>query len=296
MKDYLIRGTDKAKNFRFFAVNTTEAVNEAVTAHKTSPVVSAALGRTMTGTIMLGAMLKNDRDRVAVSIKGNGPMKGVIAEADRHGNVKAYPFVPNVDLPNNAEGKLDVQAAIGMGDLTVVKDMGLKEPYVGQVPLLSGEIAEDFALYFAESEQINSVVALGVLVDCDYSVKKSGGFIIQVLPFTSDEAITELEERLKNFKSITQEMEKGKTIEDIIKQLLGEDVEIMETMGVKFKCDCSRERMERGLISIGTKELTAIAEDEQDDVELVCHFCNQKYDFHKEHIKELLKELNSNSL
>lgn len=291
MKDYVIRGTDKAKHFRFFAANTTQLVNQATKAHGTSPVVSAALGRTMTGASMMGAMLKNNKDRVGVMVKGDGPLKGIVVEADAHGNVKGYPYVPVVDIPMNAQGKLDVSGAIGMGDLTVVKDMGLKEPYVGQVPLLSGEIAEDFALYFAESEQINSVVALGVLVDRDYSIKQSGGFIIQVLPFTPDEAITELEEKLLKFTSVTQCLEEGKSVEEIIKMLLGEDVEMMDEIAVRFNCDCSEERMERGLISLGKKELTEIVEDNQDDVELVCHFCNTKYNFHKDDIKEILKHI-----
>ncbi|MGL5676931.1 MAG: Hsp33 family molecular chaperone HslO [Cellulosilyticaceae bacterium] len=291
MKNYVIRGTDKAKHFRFFATNITEAVNEATKAHGTSPVVTAALGRTMTGAAMMGAMLKNTKDRIGVSIKGDGPMKGIVVEADAHGNIKGYPYVPVVDMPLNAQGKLDVCNAIGMGDLTVIKDMGMKEPYVGQVPLLSGEIAEDFALYFAESEQVNSVVALGVLVDRDYSVRQAGGFIIQVLPFTPDEAITELEERLKNFTSVTQCLEQGKTVEEIIKMLLGDDVEMMEETPVQFKCDCSRPRMERGLISLGKKELSEIVEDDQDDVELVCHYCNTKYKFDKPEIKDILASL-----
>ncbi len=291
MKDYVIRGTDKDKYFRFFASNTVQTVNEATAAHETSPVASAALGRTLTAVAMMGAMLKNTKDRVGVSLKGNGPIQGIVAEADAHGHVKGYVAVPTADLPLNAKGKLDVSGAIGMGDLTVIKDMGMKEPYVGQVPLLSGEIAEDFALYFAESEQINSVVALGVLVDRDYSIKQAGGFIIQVLPFTPDEAITALEERLKKFTSVTQCLESGKRVEDIIKMLLGDDVEIMETTDVQFQCDCSRERMERGLISIGKKELNAIVEDGQDDVELVCHYCNSKYQFDKEAIKTILETL-----
>ena len=161
MKNYIVRGTDKAKHFRFFAAQSTQLVNEAAKAHETSPVVSAALGRTLTCTAMMGAMLKSDKERVGVAIRGDGPLKGIMAEADAAGNIKGYPFVADVDLPINERGKLDVAGAIGMGDLTVIKDIGMKEPYVGQVPLLSGEIAEDFTLYFAESEQVNSVVALG---------------------------------------------------------------------------------------------------------------------------------------
>lgn len=291
MADYIIRGTDKAKHFRFFGADTTKTVGEAVEKHGASPVVAAALGRTMTGAAMMGAMLKNDRDRVGVSVRGDGPMKGIVVEADANGHVKGYPYVSLVDMPLNPQGKLDVSGAIGMGDMTVVKDLGLKEPYVGQVPLLSGEIAEDFALYFAESEQVNSVVALGVLVDRDLSIKQAGGFIIQVLPFTPDEAITELEEKLKNFTSVTKYMEEGKSIQAIIQMLLGDDIEVMEQTAVTFKCDCSRRRMESGLISLGKKELTSIVEDDQEDVELVCHFCNSKYLFDKEEIKSILETL-----
>ncbi len=291
MTDYIVRGTDKEKNFRFFAANTTTLVKYAVEQHGTSPVVAAALGRTMTGTLMMGAMLKNDQDRVSVSIRGDGPVQGIFVEANAKGEVKGYPVQPVVDLPLNEKGKLDVRTAIGNAVMTVTKDIGLKEPYVGQIAMLSGEVAEDFTDYFAISEQINSLVALGVLADSKELIKQSGGLIIQVLPNATDEAISALEERLKGFTAMTTYMEEGKSVEDIVYMLLGEDAEIMDRMPAHFKCDCSRARMESGLISLGRTELQNIVEDNQDDVEIVCHFCNQKYDFDKSAIQDILEEL-----
>lgn len=291
MENYIIRGTDSGRQFRFFGANTTGIVNVATQHHGTSPVVSAALGRTITGTLMMGAMLKNDTDRVCVMIKGDGPIQGITVEADAMGNVKGYPHQAIVDIPKKENGKLDVSGAIGNAVMTVIKDMGMKEPYTGQVPMLSGEIAEDFSIYFADSEQTNTAVILGVLIDRDYSIKQAGGIIIQVLPDTTDEAITELEEKLKGFTSLTNYMDEGKTIEDVMKMLLGDDIEIMDKTDARFHCDCSKERMERALISLGKEELTNIANDEQEDLQLVCHFCNTKYDFDKKEIKELLEEI-----
>lgn len=291
MENYIIRGTDKNKCFRFFGANTTGIVNVAVQNHGTSPVVSAALGRTMTGTLMMGSMLKNDNDRVCVMIKGDGPVQGITVEADAKGNVKGYPYVPMVDIPNKENGKLDVSGAIGNAVMTVVKDIGLKEPYTGQIAMLSGEIAEDFSDYFAISEQTNTAVILGVLIERDYTIKQAGGIIIQVLPDATDEAITELEQKLKGFTSLTSYMDEGKSIEDVIMMLLGDDVEIMDRQDVRFHCDCSRDRMERALISLGKTELEQIANDDREDLELVCHFCSKKYDFDKKNIVELLKEI-----
>lgn len=289
--DYIVRGTDKDKQFRFFAADTTGIVNTATQNHMTSPVASAALGRTMTGALMMGAMLKNDSDRVAISIRGDGPIQGITAEADARGNVKGYVHVPNVEIPNKPNGKLDVSGAIGNAVMTVLKDIGLKEPYEGSIAMLSGEIAEDLTDYFAISEQTNSVVILGVLIDRDYTIKQAGGIIIQVLPNATDEAITAVEERLKKFTSLTALMEEGKSVEEITAMLLGEDMEIMARTDARFKCDCSVERMERAVISMGKKDLEEIIADDQEDVELVCHFCSQKYPFTKEHLKELVESL-----
>ncbi|MGL4345229.1 MAG: Hsp33 family molecular chaperone HslO [Cellulosilyticaceae bacterium] len=289
--DYIVRGTDKNKNFRFFAANTTGIVNTAVQNHVTSPVASAALGRTMTGALMMGAMLKNDSDRVAISIRGDGPIQGITAEADASGNVKGYVHVPNVDIPNKSNGKLDVSGAIGNAVMTVMKDIGLKEPYEGTIAMLSGEIAEDLTDYFAISEQTNSVVILGVLIDRDYTIKQAGGIIIQVLPNATDEAITEVETGLGQFTSLTALMDEGKSVEDITAMLLGEDMEVMDKMDARFKCDCSMERMERALISVGKSDLQEIIDDKDENVELVCHFCNQKYPFGKSELQELVDSL-----
>lgn len=289
MKDYVVRGTDKDKNFRFFGSMTREIVQTAHEYHQTSPVVTAGLGRVMTATAMMGQMLKGERDRLSVSIKGDGPIGGVIVETNAEGNIKGYPYTSDVNIPLNPNGKLDVSGAFGNAVMTIMKDIGLKEPYIGQTILVSGEIAEDFTYYFATSEQTPSAVALGVLVDIDYSVKQSGGFIIQVLPEASDEAIDRLENQLKDFPSITALLEEGKTIEQIIGKLLGE-VDFLEKKEIKYHCDCSLEQMERGLISIGEKELVEILEEDK-QAELVCHFCNKKYLFQEVQLQQLIREI-----
>ncbi len=289
MKDYVVRGTDKSGNFRFFGSITKELVQTASDYHKTSPVVSAGLGRTMTAAAMMSQMLKNDKDRMSVVIKGDGPIGGVVIEANAKGNIKGYPYNPSVDIPLNEAGKLDVKGAFGNAVMTIMKDFGLKEPYIGQTILVSGEIAEDFTYYFATSEQTPSAVALGVLVDVDYSIRQSGGFIIQVLPGATDDAIDMLEDRLKDFPSLTTLLEEGKTIENIIEDLLGE-VTFWAKQEVQFCCDCSDDQMERGLMSIGTEDLKEIIE-EDGDAELICHFCNKHYNFNKEQLQGLLDEI-----
>ncbi len=287
MKDYIIRGTDLERNFRFFGANTKNMVSTACEKHQTSPVASAALGRTMTGAAMMGRMLKGDEDRVSIVIKGDGPIGGIVVEANGKGNTKGYVYHPQIDLPKKPNGKLDVSGAIGNAVMTVMKDMGLKEPYTGQIAMLSGEIAEDFTDYFAISEQTNTAVSLGVLVDVDYSIRQAGGFILQVLPEATEEAITALEGKLKAFTSLTTCLDQGQTIEDVIKELLGE-IDLMEKIEVDFVCDCSKERMERALVSVGKKDLQQMA-DEDEEIELVCHFCNDKYTFTREEILELIK-------
>ncbi len=288
-KDYMIRGIDKAGNFRFFGANTRTLVNSVCESHNASPVVAAALGRTVTGVAMMGNMLKNEDDRVCIIIKGDGPIGGIIAEANGNGDVKGYAYNPHIELPLNEFGKLDVAKAVGNANMTVMKDLGLKEPYSGQVPMLSGEIAEDISFYFAVSEQTNSVVMLGVLVDVDYSIRQAGGIIIQVLPNAEDEAITRLEEKIKNFTSLTAALEKGESIEYVLEKLLDE-IEIMDTMPVQFRCDCSKQRMERALISVGKKDLEEIAREDK-QAELVCPFCSNKYVFNEEELLQMLDEL-----
>ncbi|OOB77305.1 MAG: heat-shock protein Hsp33 [Epulopiscium sp. Nele67-Bin002] len=287
---YVLRGIDETKSFRFFAANTTQVVNDATSSHVTSPLASVALGRTLSGVILMSQMNKNPSDRVSVLIKGDGPIGGIIVEANGMGDAKGYVYNPDVELPKNSKGMLDVSGAIGNAIMTVTKDTGLREPSVGQTAMLSGEIAEDFADYFAISEQTNTAVILGVLIDKDHTIKQAGGIIIQVLPEASDEAITELENKIKTFSSLTEHMEKGQTIEQIVEELLG-NIEIMAKTDIAFKCDCCRERMERALISLGKQELTSIVQDEQEDIELVCHFCNSKYPFDKNDIQYILDSI-----
>lgn len=287
--DYMIRGIDKGANFRFFGTNSRNLVNEACQKHQTSPVASAALGRTLTATAMMGAMLKRDEDRISIIIKGDGPIGGIITEGNGKGEVKGYVYHPQIESHLNYLGKLDVGGAVGNANMTVVKDLGLKEPYSGQVPMLTGEIAEDLTYYFAVSEQTNSVVILGVLVDVDYSIKQAGGIIIQVLPDAKEEAIDKLEEQLKDFGNLTDKLEKGQSIEYVIETLLGE-VEYMDQTPVNFVCDCNKDRMERALISVGKKDLKEIAK-EDGKAELVCPFCNDKFVFSKEELEDMIKHL-----
>lgn len=291
MKNYVIRAIAANKNLRVFLAVTTDLVEEARKAHDTTPVATSALGRTLTGTAMMGLMLKGEKDKLSVQIKGDGPAKQILAVADALGNVKGYVANPYVELPLRQDGKLDVGGAVGMnGKMVVIKDLGLKDPYVGQSDLVSGEIAEDFTAYFAYSEQQPSAVALGVLIDRDRTVKASGGFIIQPLPDAEEDVIIQLEERLKKLPSITRIMEKVTDGEEMLKMILdGFDVEILDKKEVNFVCDCSVEKLEKALISVGAKDLKEIIE-EDGQAELTCHFCNKKYHFDKKHLERLYEE------
>lgn len=288
--DYILRATAGEGSVRVFIANTKEIVQQAFLHHKTSPVMSAALGRALTAVSIMGSMLKSDDDLVTIKIKGDGPGKGLIVTGDSKARVKGYPFNPMVDIPLKPNGKLDVQNALGEGSLTVIKDMGLREPYVGQIPLVSGEIAEDLTYYFAKSEQTPSAVSLGVLVDRDYSIKQAGGFIIQVMPNADENIINSLETKLATIKPFTTLLEEGNTIEDILNILLGDfGVNILDKIPVKFYCNCSKERVEKALISIGKDELeTIIKEDKK--ATLHCHFCNKDYEFNENDLKTLLNE------
>lgn len=288
--DYILRATAGEGSVRVFIANTKETVQQAFLHHKTSPVMSAALGRALTAVSIMGSMLKSDDDLVTIKIKGDGPGKGLIVTGDNKARVKGYPFNPMVDIPLKPNGKLDVQNALGEGSLTVIKDMGLKEPYVGQIPLVSGEIAEDLTYYFAKSEQTPSAVSLGVLVDRNYYIKQAGGFIIQVMPNADENIINSLETKLATIKPFTTLLEEGNTIEDILNILLGDfGVNILDKIPVKFYCNCSKERVEKALISIGKDELeTIIKEDKK--ATLHCHFCNKDYDFNENDLKTLLNE------
>lgn len=288
--DYILRATAGEGSVRVFIANTKETVQQAFLHHKTSPVMSAALGRALTAVSIMGSMLKSDDDLVTIKIKGDGPGKGLIVTGDSKARVKGYPFNPMVDIPLKPNGKLDVQNALGEGSLTVIKDMGLKEPYVGQIPLVSGEIAEDLTYYFAKSEQTPSAVSLGVLVDRNYYIKQAGGFIIQVMPNADENIINSLENKLATIKPFTTLLEEGNTIEDILNILLGDfGVNILDKIPVKFYCNCSKARVEKALISIGKDELeTIIKEDKK--ATLHCHFCNKDYEFNENDLKTLLNE------
>lgn len=290
MKDYLIRATAANGQVRAFGVTSRELTETAKNAHDTSPVATAALGRLMSAAVMMGADLKGENDLLTLRMEGDGPMGGLLATADSHGNVKGYAFHPEVLLPPNARGKLDVGGALGAGMLSVVKDIGLKEPYVGQTNLVSGEIAEDLTYYYATSEQIPCSIALGVLMNKDNTVRQAGGFMIQLLPGASDELIDRLEERLGELSSITALLDAGKTPEEILSDLLGDfDLEILEKKPVQFHCDCSRERVERAIVSIGKKEIREMIE-EGKPIEAGCQFCNKKYSFSVEELEELLQK------
>lgn len=284
----MIRATAADNQIRAFAATTRDTVQAAVSAHGLSPVAAAGLGRLMTGGVMMGSMMKGEDDLLTLQILSDGPMGGITVTADPNGKVKGYVNNPHVLLPANEKGKLDVGTAVGAGTLRVMKDMGLKEPYVGQTELVSGEIAEDLTYYFAASEQVPSSVALGVLMNKDNTVAQAGGFIIQLMPFAEESVIATLEEKIQSFTSITSVLSQGKTPEMILEGLLQDmDLQINDKSPVEFFCNCSRERVEKVLISMGRKELTEIIQDGK-PIELNCHFCNKKYQFTVEDLKKLI--------
>ena len=290
MGDYIVRATAADNQIRAFAATTKELVEKARAAHDTSPVATAALGRLLTGGVMMGAMMKGEKDLLTLQVKGDGPIGGITVTADSQGHVKGYVENPDVLLPANALGKLDVGGAVGNGMLRVIKDMGLKEPYVGQVALETGELGDDLTYYFATSEQVPSSVGLGVLMEKDNTVKQAGGFIIQLMPFTDEKVIEALEKKISEVQSVTSMLNLGMTPEYILNELLGEfHPEISEKIPAEFHCDCSKKRVEKVLISLGKKELTSIINDGK-PVELKCHFCNSGYTFTTEELKEILKK------
>ncbi|MBA5851211.1 Hsp33 family molecular chaperone HslO [Clostridium sp. cel8] len=292
MKDKLVRAVAYNGNIRIISATTTELVDKAIKIHGCLPTASAALGRMLTAGSLMGTMLKSESDSLTIKIAGGGPAKSVIVVAYPNGNVKGYIGNPKVDLPPNDKGKLDVGGAIGReGNLTVIRDMGLKEPYMGQVPIVTGEIGDDLAYYFAISEQTPSVVALGVLVDVNLSIKAAGGFIIQVMPGSEEGVADIIEDKMKNVSSVTDMIVKGMDAEDIIKNIFGDvDVNILDKLTPKFSCNCSKERVERALISIGKKDLQEIYDDGKTE-ELKCNFCGKSYEFTHEQIGELLKNI-----
>ncbi|NLY42599.1 MAG: Hsp33 family molecular chaperone HslO [Clostridiaceae bacterium] len=294
MKDYIIKALTKDGTVRAFAAITTDMINKARQIHDTSPVATAALGRTLTAAAMMGSMLKGEQDTLTLQIKGDGPLGGIVAVADSKANVKGYVHQSHVDLPLKPDGKLDVGKAVGKnGYLSIVRDFGLKEPYVGRVPLVSGEIAEDLTFYYARSEQIPSVVALGVLIDVDLSVKAAGGFIVQLMPGADDKTIDILENTLAQIPPVSSMISGGMTAEDMLDKVLNKfEWSRTDTVNTGYNCDCSRERIESALISLGKKELKGIIE-EQGKAEVTCHFCNEIYRFNKQELEHLLEAASS---
>ncbi len=288
MGDYMVRATAAGAQIRAFAVNTKELTEEARAAHNASPVVTAALGRLMAGALMMGGMLKDEKDILTLQIRGAGSVHGITATADAAGHVKGYADNPQAMMSPNSVGKLDVGGVIGAGYLHVIKDMGMKDPYASRVALQTGEIADDLTYYFAASEQVPSCVALGILMERNNTVKQAGGFIIQLMPFAQEEVIRKLEENVAGLKSVTTLLEEGNTPEQILSLLLGDmGLEITEKTPVRFWCGCSKERVEKVLYSLKKEDLQEMAE-EGKDVELHCHFCNTNYVFTADELKKMV--------
>lgn len=290
MSDYLVRATAAGAQIRAFACTTKGVVEAARQAHDISPVVTAALGRLLSAGAMMGSMQKGEEDLLTLQIKGDGPMQGLLVTADSKGGVKGYANVPDVILPANALGKLDVAGAVGQGTLSVIRDMGLKEPYVGQTLLQTGEIAEDLTYYFASSEQVPSSVGLGVLMERDNTVRQAGGFIVQLMPFAEDAAIDRLERNLSGITSVTAMLDAGDTPEQMLGRILeGLDCQVTDTCPVAFSCNCSKERIEKVLISLGKKEIQDMIHEGR-EVEVNCHFCNTHYRFSVEELKGIYRK------
>ncbi len=289
MTDYIVSATAAGAQIRAFACTTRELVEECRSKHNSSPVITAALGRLLSAGAMMGSMMKGEGDKLTLKVSGNGPAGSLIVTADAEARVKGYAVNPSVVIPAKPNGKLDVSGAVGNGNLTVIRDLGLKDPYVGTVDLQTGEIAEDLTYYYAVSEQVPSAVGLGVLMTKENTVQCAGGFIVQLMPFASDEIIDKLEENLKTIDSVTGMLAGGDTPEDMLRKVLaGMDIEFTGTMPTEYHCDCSRDRLERVLISLGRNELQSMI-DEGHEVEVGCQFCNTQYVFQVEELKSLLR-------
>ncbi|WEG12710.1 Hsp33 family molecular chaperone HslO [Pullulanibacillus sp. KACC 23026] len=290
MSDYLVKALGYGGQIRAEAIRSTEMVSEAQRRQTSWPTVSAALGRTMTAATMMGVQLKGD-GRLTVTVEGGGPVGAIIVDSNSKGETRGYVTNPHVHFELNKHGKLDVARVVGTdGYLSVVKDLGLKDTFTGRVPIVSGEIGEDFTYYFASSEQIPSAVGVGVLVNPDNSIKAAGGFLIQVLPGAEDHVIQQLETRLKEIPAISKLIDQGLTPEEILETIFGkEDVKILETMPVTFKCQCSREKLENALIGLGKEEIQSMIEEDH-GAEATCHFCNEVYRFSEEDLRELIKD------
>lgn len=288
-KDYIVRAMAADQQLRVFAATTKNMVERARQIHNTYPVATAALGRLLTAGAMMGSMMKGDTDILTLQIDCSGPIQGLTVTADAKANVKGYVKNPQVDLPPNQAGKLDVGKALDLGILNVIKDIGMKEPYNGQTHLVSGEIAEDLTYYFATSEQIPSSVGLGVLMSKDNTVAQAGGFIIQVMPFAEDAMLDRLEKKIGEIQSVTSMLAAGMTPEDILEELLGEfGVEITDRIDTAYRCNCSRERVSKAISSIGTRDLQEMINDGK-PIEVKCHFCNMAYTFDTDDLKGFLK-------
>lgn len=289
MNDYIIRATAADNQVRAFAATTRDLTEYGRRVHNTSPVATAALGRLLTAGAMMGSMMKGEKDVLTLQIQCNGPIGGLTVTADANANVKGYVNHPEVMLPPSSKGKLDVGRAVDLGILNVIKDLGMKEPYVGQTHLVSGEIAEDLTYYFATSEQVPSSVALGVLMNKDNTVRRAGGFIIQLMPFAEERVIAGLEEKIGAMSSITELLDKDMTPEMILDHILGDfGVEIMDKIPASYTCNCSKERVEKAIISIGKKDIEEMIQDNK-PIEANCHFCNTNYSFSVEELKDILK-------
>lgn len=289
-KDYIVRATAANGQVRAFACTTKDTAEMASRKHRLSPVATAALGRLMAGGAMMGIMMKGDKNILTLQVRGDGPLEGITVTADSHGNVKGYVGNPDVEIPLKENGKLDVGGAVGHGMMQVIKDLGLKDPYVGQIDLQTGEIAEDLTYYFATSEQTPSVVGLGVLVDTDCSVRQAGGFIIQLMPGAEEEVICKIEEKLGTLRSVTAMLDSGMTPEQMLEEILGDqNLEINEKVDTQFYCNCSKDRVAKALISIGKEELDSMIQ-EGNPIMLNCHFCNTNYSFTIDELKELYEQ------
>lgn len=290
MSDYIVRATAADNQIRAFAITSRDMVEKARQIHNTSPVATAALGRSLSAGAMMGAMMKGEQDLLTLQIRGDGPLGGITVTVDSKARVKGYVNEPAVLIPANAKGKLDVSGAIGTGMLQVIRDLGMKEPYVGQTELQTGEIAEDLTYYFANSEQIPSSVGLGVLLNRDNTVCQAGGFIIQLMPYTEDKVIDALEQRLAKVSSVTELLNRGLTPEGILEELLGDlGFTVNDTIPAAFSCNCSKERVEKAIISIGSKEIREMIRDGK-PIEVKCHFCNEAYSFNIEELKKILEK------
>lgn len=288
MSDYIVRAIAAGGQIRAFAATTKDTVEKARQLHNTSPIATVALGRLLTGGVMMGVTMKNDSDILTVQIKGNGPIGAMTVTADPKGNVKGFVANPEVMLPLK-DGRLDIAGAVGIGVLSVIKDIGLKEPYVGDTILITSEIADDLTYYYATSEQIPSSVGLGVLMDKDNTVEQAGGFIIQLMPDATEEVIDKLEKRIKEIKSVTHMLENGMTPEKILEYILGGmELEILDTIPTQFYCNCSKERVSKAVVSIGVKDLKEMVDDNK-PIEVNCHFCNSHYTFSPQELGQMLE-------